>query len=211
MNTGWARCAGTCLILAAVGGLSACERVGNPLEALGAKIPPPDEFQVIASKPLQMPPSAALPEPTPGAKSPLAPDPHREARVALLGTEGTVAGTTPSAGEQVLLTSANAAASSSDIRVQLEQDERRARAGEKYEPPTLVELLGSKDSAKVNDKDALDPQVEAERLQREGNATPVDPNAEFVEEQPSVQTEISEYPPGRPQTPFSKDTTIINN
>ena len=216
MNTGWARCAGTFLVLAAAIGLSACDRVGNPLEALGAKIPPPDEFQVIASKPLQMPASAALPEPTPGVKSPLAPDPNRDARVALLGTDGTIAGTssgtTPSAGEQVLLSSANAAAASQDIRVQLEDDKRREKAGEKYEPPSLIELLSSKKTAKVDDKDALDPQVEAERLQRDGMSTPVDPNAEFVEEQkPSERPEISEYPPGRPQNPFSKDTTVITN
>ncbi len=199
--------------MAAAVALSGCERVGNPLEALGAKIPPPDEFQVIASKPLQMPPSAALPEPTPGAKSPLAPDPSRDARMALLGSDTSVAGaeTAPSAGEQVLLSSANAASASSDIRVQLEEDRRREQAGKEYEPPTLVELLSSKESPKVDDKDALDPQVEAERLQREGVATPVDPNAEFVEEQPAVQTEISEYPPGRPQTPFTKDTTQITN
>ncbi len=101
--------------------LSAC---GNPLEALGAKIPPPDEFQVIATKPLVMPATAALPDPRPGAPSPLDPDPHREAVQALLGTSASPVESTspPSAGEQILLSSANAAAASSEIRVQLEEE-----------------------------------------------------------------------------------------
>ena len=65
--------------------LSACGTIGSPLEALGARIPPPDEFRVIARKPLEMPATATLPVPRPGAPSPLDPDPHRDSLQALMG------------------------------------------------------------------------------------------------------------------------------
>ncbi len=82
------RIAGPAGLTAMLLALSACGSIGNPLEALGAKIPPPDEFQVIARKPLMMPATATLPEPRPGASSPLDPDPHRDALQALFGTSG---------------------------------------------------------------------------------------------------------------------------
>ena len=66
-----ARIAGPAGLTAMLLALSACGAIGNPLEALGARIPPPDEFQVIVRKPLVMPASATLPEPRPGVPSPL--------------------------------------------------------------------------------------------------------------------------------------------
>jgi hypothetical protein len=175
--------------------LPAC---GNPLEALGAKIPPPDEFQVIATKPLVMPATAALPDPRPGAPSPLDPDPHREAVQALLGTSASPVESTspPSAGEQVLLSSANAAAASSTIRVQLEEDKIQGEADKPYQPPTVGELFTGKKSEKLDESELLDPVAESQRLQREGYITPVDPNAtvEVDEERP----QDDQYRPSRP-------------
>ncbi|HUF57624.1 MAG TPA: DUF3035 domain-containing protein, partial [Thermohalobaculum sp.] len=70
----------------AAGALTAgCDRIGSPLQALGQGIPPPDEFAVIKRRPLQMPPGLGLPEPRPGAPSPLDPQPRAEAALALLG------------------------------------------------------------------------------------------------------------------------------
>jgi hypothetical protein len=189
---------------AALLALPACGTFGNPLEALGAKIPPPDEFQVIARKPLVMPATASLPEPTPGAPSPLDPDPHRDALQALLGTRGSpvVDSVPPSAGEQVLLTSANAAAASGDIRVQLEEEKIAEEAKKPYEPPSIGELFGGKKGEKLDEKELLDPVAESQRLQREGNLTPVDPNAEVENEEDIPEAPRPQYPSGRPESPF---------
>ncbi len=181
--------------------LSAC---GNPLEALGAKIPPPDEFQVIARKPLMMPAAATLPEPRPGAPSPLDPDPHRDALQALFGTSGSPVVSTiePSAAEQVLLSSANAAAASSEIRVQLEEERIQEAAAKPYEPPSLGELLGLSGGEKLDESELLDPVAESQRLQREGYVTPVDPNAAAEVEEEASTPGGPTYPTGRPQSPI---------
>ena len=190
----------TAMVLA----LQACGSIGNPLEALGAKIPPPDEFQVIARAPLMMPRTARLPEPTPGAPSPLDPNPHREAQMALLGTYSSpvVETITPSTGEQVLLSSANAAATSSDIRVQLEEEKIAEAENKPYEAPTIGELFGGKNEEKVDEETLLDPVAESQRLQREGYVTPTDPNAVADVDEESTDAPLLNYPTGRPENTF---------
>lgn len=173
------RPAGLAVVLLA---LAACGGSGSPLEALGVRVPPPDEFQVMAHQPPVIPESYTLPEPRPGARSPRDPDPERAAIAALLGPEAAAraAAVEPSPGEQALLGAADAGAASSDIRVQLEEDKRQAAASESYEPPLLWELLGLTSSDElegVDESEIIDPLVEAERLQGEGVATPVDPDA----------------------------------
>jgi hypothetical protein len=203
------RIAGPVGLTAMLLALSACGTIGSPLEALGARIPPPDEFRVIARKPLEMPATATLPVPRPGAPSPLDPDPHRDALQALMGTSGSPVVTTiePSAGEQVLLSSANAAAASSEIRVQLEEDRIQEAAAKPYEPPSLGELLGFSGGEKLDESELLDPVAESQRLQREGYVTPVDPNvAAEVEEERPAQVEPY-YQPGRPQSPITFEGT----
>ncbi len=199
------RIAGPVGLTAMLLALPACGTFGNPFEAFG-KIPPPDEFQVIARKPLVMPATATLPEPRPGAPSPLDPDPHRDALQALLGTSGSpvVSTIAPSAGEQVLLTSANAAVASSEIRVQLEEDKIQEEAKKPYQAPSLGELLTGKKSEKLDEAELLDPVAESQRLQREGRVTPVDPNAapEVEEEEVPNIHDTLEYPPNRPESPL---------
>jgi hypothetical protein len=197
------RIAGPVGLTAMLLALPACGTVGNPLDAMGAKIPPPDEFQVIAHKPLMMPASASLPEPRPGAPSPLDPDPHRDAMQALFGTGGSpvVSAIEPSASERVLLSSANASASSSEIRVQIEEERIQEEAAKPYEPPSVGELLGLSGSENLDESELLDPVAESQRLQREGYLTPFDPDAaaevEKEEQVPALDT--LEYSPGRPE------------
>jgi hypothetical protein len=191
-------------LAAALLALAGCGSIGNPLKAIGGSIEAPDEFQVIARKPLQMPASAELPEPRPGAPSPLDPDPHRDAIAALLGASAApTAAAGPSAGEQVLLSSANAAAASSDIRVQLEQDKVAAEAKKPYQPPSLGALLGGGEKEKVDEAEMLDPVAESQRLQQEGYRTPSDPEAVAAtpESQRPEPVEPT-YPVGRPQSPI---------
>jgi len=191
-------------LAAALLALAACGGSRSPLAGIIGDIPPPDEFQVIARRPLEMPPSASLPEPQPGAPSRLDPNPQRDAVNALLGASGrTVVATQPSAGEQVLLTSANAAAASGEIRVQLEEEKTQAEANKPYVPPSLGQLFGGGAGEKVDEAEVLDPVAEAQRLQREGVRAPSDPSAEAASgDEAEPETAPTNYPSGRPQKPF---------
>ncbi len=210
MITRAVRVAGLVGLAATLLSLSACGSTGGPLDALGARIPPPDEFQVIASAPLVMPTSAALPVPRPGMPSPLEPDPQRDAVQALLGASASpeTVEAAPSAAELVLLRSANAAATSSDIRVQLEEDKIQEEAEKPYQPPTIGELFTGRKSDKLDETELLDPIAESQRLQREGLLTPVDPNA-VADEEGEVRTDQStlDYPTGRPDSPIQHEGT----
>ena len=190
----------TAMVLA----LQACGAIGNPLEALGAKIPPPDEFQVIARAPLVMPATTALPVPTPGAPSPLDPDPHRDALRALLGASGSpvVSSITPSAGELVLLSSANAAVAATDIRVQLEEEKIEKEKNKPYAAPSIGEFFGGKKREKLDETTLLDPVAESQRLQREGYVTPADPSAVADVDEEGPEPVILSYPTGRPENTF---------
>lgn len=173
------------IVLGMVAGLVAgCDTLGNPLEAIGGKVPAPDEFQVIARKPLIMPGSRALPEPRPGAASPLDPTPNRDAQVALLGSETRAVGPAGgSAAEQVLLQSANVSAANPEVRVQLETDKTEVDDNAPYEPPTIAELFFGTDADAPDPGTVLDPVAESQRLQRAGQAAPNDPEAQPVDPQ----------------------------
>lgn len=175
---------GTHLVGAAAlaGGLAGCGQFGDPLEALGARIPQPDEFQVMQYEPPVIPASWSLPEPRPGAPSPRAPNPDRDAVAALLGPQAAarLAAAEPSEGEELLLNAADAASTSGDIRVQLEEDKRQAEASQPYQPPLLWDLLGltsPESRERIDETQVIDPDVESERLLGEGVPSPVDPEA----------------------------------
>lgn len=195
------RIAGVAGVFGAMLALAGCSGSQSPLEAISPKLPPPDEFQVVTHSPLEMPASLSLPEPTPGAPSPRDPQPQREAIAALLGNTGSrvVSDASPSAGEQVLLSSANAAATSSEIRVQLEEDKIAEKTNKPYEPPSLGALLGltASESEKLDEKELIDPLTESQRLQREGVATPVDPNAEAAKPETASSRNTEPAPSSR--------------
>lgn len=170
--------------------LAGCDRMGNPLELVAGRTSAPDEFQVIARKPLRMPMSAALPEPRPGAPSPLDPTPQRDAAVALLGPDFRPVATVPSGGEQALLAAANAAAADPTIRQTLAADDRSA--SEEYRLPTIWELFGF--GGEAAPEDAIDPAAEARRLQSQGIPAPVDPNYRPAEPETVVVQDPNLYP-----------------
>jgi hypothetical protein len=201
------RIAGPAGLTAMLLALPACDTIGSPLEAMGARIPPPDEFRVITHKPLVMPVSATLPEPRPGAPSPLDQDPHRAALEALFGAGGSsvVSAIEPSAGELVLLSSANAAATSSGIRELLEEERLQEEAAKPYEPPSLGSFLTGSDGEEIDESELLDPVAESQRLQREGYVTPVDPDAQAEVEEEAPEFVGPEYPTGRPESPIKVD------
>jgi hypothetical protein len=189
------------LLVAGLLGLAGCSS-NDPIKAIGAVPPPPDEFQVVPRKPLVVTASANLPTPVPGMPSPLEPDPYLDAETALAASHQTEAAgeagdseeqeqaislpatavsVSPSAGEQILLRSANASATRSDIRVQIEADRVAGEESKPYEAPTIVELFAGRDES-IDDPDAvLAPIAEAQRLQKEGDWSPSDPEARAVE------------------------------
>jgi hypothetical protein len=191
LGLGTGRAVAALALLALLG----CDRIGNPFVVLGSKPPAPDEFQVIARKPLRMPASVALPEPRPGAPSPLDPTPNRDAALALLGsdpgrTAGPGAGT--SRGEQALLSAADVAAGTPEIRQTLAEERGGRGRGEPYEPPSIFELLGAYEAPP---EDVIDAGEEARRLQREGvAAAPIDPADRPVVASEPVAEEPSQYP-----------------
>lgn len=165
------------LILAGVGLslMGGCSQFGNPMDVIQGKVKTPDEFEVVARKPLKMPRTLNLPVPRLGEASPLEPTPRADAASALLGTAP--AGTTPgrvSQGEAALLEAANARASDPAIRRVLEEDKTRVDDTQPYQSPSLFSLIGEEDEPI---EDPLDPAAEARRLQAEGiSNAPVDPN-----------------------------------
>ncbi|MEL6478586.1 MAG: DUF3035 domain-containing protein [Pseudomonadota bacterium] len=186
-----------CLILGAALTAAGCDRIGNPFDALSQKQKGPDEFSVISRAPLVMPPSRQLPEPSPGTVSPLDPNPQRAAIAALTGRGDSFAASTAgvSAGEQVLLESANAAAASPDIRILIEQERIEAEENAEYEPPTIFEVLGGPEKT-FDEEDVIDPNAESRRLQQAGVTAPVNPFEEpEAAPRPSVDPDApTEFP-----------------
>ncbi|MFK7942307.1 MAG: DUF3035 domain-containing protein [Paracoccaceae bacterium] len=161
--------------LAIAFGLAGCETIGNPIDAINGDRKAPDEFQVLARKPLKMPGTLDLPEPRLGEVSPLEPDPTTDAVIALLGVPSAFPAASASPGEAALLSAANASASNRETALRLEQSERDLEASQPYETPSIFDLFGEGEDVP---EDALIPDAEARRLQTEGVAvTPVDPNA----------------------------------
>lgn len=199
------------IVLAALGTAvlvtAGCDRGSNPFSA-----PPPDEFAVVKRRPLEMPPSVGLPEPRPGEPSRLDIDPNREAALALLGTPNPeVRASAPSSTEAELLAAADASAASSDIRVQLAEDQERGDDGP-YEPPSIFELFGMVDPPAIDEEERLQPIPESQRLQQSGVIAPSDPLAAVPEERPErvpafeadrpttvIEGEPAFPPGGRPQ------------
>lgn len=179
-------------VLAVTGiAVSGCENIGNPFEAIAKKKPAPDEFQVLARKPLQMPgsgvsslraPGTTLPTPEPGAISPLEPTPKADA-MAALGADPRPS-TSVSRGEVALLQAADAASASSEIRTQLAQENADREANAPYEAKPIWEVLGvTGDSGPyVDPAIVIDPVEESQRLQTAGLSAPSDPNAKPLEE-----------------------------
>ena len=122
-----------CLVLAfsvsACGGDDRAEDADgqvNFAKLVGTTKNPPDEFAVIPSAPLQLPGNfAALPEPNPGQRSPLLPDARSEARSILFGEAAPEAANARLSPSEAALVSATGAASSGNIRQQLDADQAK--------------------------------------------------------------------------------------
>lgn len=140
--------------------------------ALGLNAGAPDEFLIIANDPLQLPPSFALPRPTPGAASRVAPNPLGDAHSALFRVEEPTRLAAASAGEAVLLSGAGAAGDNSGIR-----DVLAAEAPEDGPRDYLLtSIFGFAIPATLSDiESVLESRTEVENLRRRGYVTPAVP------------------------------------
>jgi hypothetical protein len=103
--------------------LSACEQIR---ETVGVEKKAPDEFSVVRTAPLSVPPTYDLRPPRPGARSVAQIDPRREAELATFGRQGAAATTNravaDTAGEESLLRSLKVGNSAPDIRQQVDEE-----------------------------------------------------------------------------------------
>lgn len=97
-------------VLAAATAASGCASLSR---AVGATKTTPDEFRVVTSAPLTLPPDYNLRPPAPGEARPQELEPGAEARAALFGEQ---VGTQASAGERTFVVAAGAAAADANIR-----------------------------------------------------------------------------------------------
>lgn len=98
-------------------GLSACANKQNQDQLVGAALP--DEFRVIAQKPLFIPPEYALRPPTPGKPSPQELQPESAARTALLGQ---TFDPKASQGERLFLAKVGADAANANIKAVIDDE-----------------------------------------------------------------------------------------
>jgi hypothetical protein len=103
-------------LAAAAGTLSGC---GSMREALGVEKVAPDEFRVVTTAPLVIPPDYNLRPPAPGETRPQELRPDAQARAALFGRD---MGRDATAGERALVGRAGAGATDPSIRATIDRE-----------------------------------------------------------------------------------------
>jgi len=160
--------------------MTACGGSDKPLRDLRASGGGPDEFAVIPQLPLVLPPTTALPEPTPGGSNRADPNPNAAAISALGGSASAqIAGGIP-AGDAALVAQAGRYGVSPGIRAELAADVFNPLGRDRYFPAYA--------------RQALDANAELARLRAAGVAVPTPPSAN---PQPAAQP--TAQPPAEPE------------
>jgi hypothetical protein len=129
----------------------------------------PDEFAVLPTAPLEIPEGlAGLPEPTPGARNRVDPDPEGDAIAALGGNPARAAG----AGSDLVSYSTRFGVSG-DIRPVLAAEDEEFRR--RNDGRILERVFGTNVYFEAYRRQALDRYAELERLRRMGVRTPAAP------------------------------------
>lgn len=128
--------------------------------ALGGNKVAPDEFRVVTSAPLTLPPDYNLRPPRPGEPRPQELEPGAEARAALFGEE---VGGAASPGERQLVASAGAVAADANIRDTIDYESQGVVRRNEGFVDRLLAFGGSGAPAAA----PLDPEDEAQRLEEE--------------------------------------------
>lgn len=157
---------------AAVMGLSACG--SGQLMNIETGQNSPDEFAILPTRPLTMPPDLALlPEPTPGGASITDPNPAADAVAALGGNPARLADQGIGAADQALVAHAARRGSDPAIRQRLAQADADWRSGNRRRP--LEALFGTSVYQRAYAPLALDSVAEQRRWQRAGALTQTSP------------------------------------
>ena len=134
----------------------------------------PDEFSVLPTKPLSMPPDlAVLPAPTPGGGNITDPTPMADAVGALGGNPAALSDRGIGAADQALVAYAGRNGTDSGIRETLAAEDLKWR--QRNGPRPLERLAGSDVYLRAYERMALDPYAEQLRWQRAGARTPSGP------------------------------------
>jgi hypothetical protein len=161
--------AGLILLMA----LGACERGEPNLMNLGADRRGPDEFAIVPTQPLQAPPSfAQLPEPTPGGRNLVDPDPRAEA-VAALGGRMPAAGSGVPSADGAIIAHAGRFGTSDSIREELAAEDLQFRR--RNQGRVLERMFGVNVYSRAYSGQMLDSQAELERWRRAGARVPSAP------------------------------------
>lgn len=154
-------------------GLSACS--GNPqLMNIKSGQNSPDEFAILPTKPLSMPPDlAVLPSPTPGGANITDPTPQADAVAALGGNPAQLSNQGIAASDQALVAYASRRGNDANIRPVLAEADLRWRSRNARRP--LEALFGTSVYIRAYRAMALDPEAEQLRWQRAGARTSTSP------------------------------------
>ncbi len=134
----------------------------------------PDEFAVLPTKPLQMPPDlAALPMPEPGAPNITDPTPMADAVASLGGNPSRLSAQGIGASDGALVNYASRDGRQSNIRGQLAVEDLAFREGHMRRP--LEQVFGTNVYYRAYEGMSLDQYAELERWRRAGARTPSAP------------------------------------
>lgn len=147
--------------IATVGLAVALSGCGNGIrESIGLTNRAPDEFQVIAHAPLDLPPDFGLRPPEPGAPRPQEGSAQDQAQTAILGAPLADNATEQSGGELALLQNAGAAGIDPNIRAEIDQETAEQIERDKSLVDRLV-FWGEQEPYGT----IVDPVAESQRLQ----------------------------------------------
>lgn len=145
-------------LLAVLAAATAASGCGTISRAIGAGKSSPDEFNIVTSAPLTLPPDYALRPPRPGEPRPQEMAPGDEARAALFGQD-VAAGATQ--GERRLVTNAGAEAVDPNIRDQIDYEAQGLVRRDENFVNRIVDFNSSSANASV------DAATEARRLEEQ--------------------------------------------
>jgi hypothetical protein len=160
------------IAIAGVMGLSACG--SNQLMNIETGQNSPDEFAILPTRALSMPPDLALlPAPTPGGANITDPNPNADAVAALGGNPARLANQSVAAADGALIAHATRRGTDPAIRKRLADSDAEWRSRNKRRP--LEALFGTTVYQRAYRPLALDSQTEQQRWQRAGAITQTSP------------------------------------
>lgn len=141
---------------------------------IGSSSRSPDEFSILPTQPLQAPPNFSdLPQPTPGGRNLVDPDPRAEAVAALGGNVSAERGAGVPAADSALVSHTARHGVQTDIRETLAAEDRQHR--QRNRGRLLERVFGVNTYPRAYSDQALDRHGELERWRRAGARTPAAP------------------------------------